>query len=315
LKFLSVAKAYVVWFVWLLLSRILPLFSLKVNYLLSTVCSRLFYTFDRRWRNTVEKDICKLFGDRIDKNKIKKVVRSSFDIFFKRQVENIIFETFTKERVNSMVSFEGIENLEGVLREGKGAILLLSHFGSFLLPPLALGHRGYKVFQVGKEPINRTLDRKIFELRKSAMDKLPINFIQSSQYLGSVVKALKGNGIVVIAFDGRAGNKFIPVNFFDRIAEFSPGPFRLAIRTGATILPTFTVRKKDDHHRIIIEPPLELEITNDNEETLKINTVKYVKIFERYLLDYPCHFAMILYSLGRAVERGLNRPLFVDRES
>lgn len=141
---------------------------------------------------------------------------------------------------------------------------------------------------------------------------MPFQIVQTDENLRLIVKSLRNNGIIVIAFDGRAGNRWVPVKILKRTAHFSPGPFNLAIKTGAIILPTFVVRGKDNKHRIIFEPEMKLDRTDDKEGTLNINTIKYAKIFERYLLRYPCHFAMTLYSIREEAYRGLNRPLFID---
>jgi len=49
------------------------------------------------------------------------------------------------------------------------------------------------------------------------------------------------------------------VDFFGRKAATATGPVILAMRTGAAILPCFIIRQPDDTHKIIFEPPFELE--------------------------------------------------------
>lgn len=303
------------WFVSFSLKGLLRHLPLKLNYSLAHLSSLFFYLFLKKRRDIVKEEITRLFGERIVEKDRKRVVRKSFSIFLKRQVENVLFGEFSDSRLDNITSIEGVDNLNRSLQGGKGVIMLLSHFGSFLLPPPFLGYMGYKVFQVAGKPLlegRNPIHEKLFKFRKRESDKLPIHFIQTDRYLGPIVRALKSNGIVVIAFDGRTGNKWIPVKLFDRTAEFSPGPFDLAIRSGATIVPTFVVRRKDNINRIIYEPPLRLEITGDKEETWEINTIKYTRIFERYLLTYPCHFAMTLYTVRMEAEKGLNRSLFID---
>jgi hypothetical protein len=82
--------------------------------------------------------------------------------------------------------------------------------------------------------------------------------------------------------------------------------------TGAAILPTFVVRNRYDKNRIILEPPITLEKANSKEQALIENIKKYVQIFEKYLLRYPCHFGMTLFTVRKEAETGLNLPLFVD---
>jgi len=303
------------WFIWVPFRRILCHLPLQLNYFIAHLFSRLAYLVLKRRREIVMEEITNLFGERIGEKEIQKIVKKSFDIFCKRQVENFLLGDLTKDKMDEMLSVEGIDNLEVALQKEKGVILLLSHFGSFLLPLPFLGNKEYNVIQVVGKPLVEGRDpihKKLFERKKRELDKLPVQFIVTDRYLGPIIRTLKNNGIVVIAFDGRTGNKWIPVRLFNRTAQFSPGPFNLAIKTGATILPTFVVRERNNKHKIIFEPAMKLEVTDDKEETLKINTIKYAKIFERYILKYPCHFAMILYSIRNEAEKGLNRPLFVN---
>ena len=303
------------WFVRFPLKSLLMHLPLKLNYSLAHFFSWFLYLILKKRRDIVTEEITRLFGEQMYEKDQKRVVRKSFTIFFKRQVENLLFGEFKKSQLDHITSIEGIDNLNRALQDGKGVILLLSHFGSFLLPLPVLGYMGHKVFQVTGKPLlegRNPIHKKLFKFRKTESDKLPIHFIVANRYLGPIVRALKSNSIVVIAFDGRTGDRWIQGKLFNRTAQFSPGPFNLALRTGAAILPTFVVRRKDNKHRIIFEPRMKLEITTNKEETLKINTIKYLWIFKRYLLNYPCHFAMTLYTVRNEAEKGLNRPLFVD---
>lgn len=312
---ITLVKEIVLWFVWFPLRSIIKYLPIRLLYSTVDIFSPLYCLFSKNKRELITEEVRRLYGDRCNQKQIESVVKNSFSIHAKRQVENLLFGQLTKDKLDRIVSIQGFDHLQQALRKNNGAILLLAHFGSFLLPLPVLGFKGYKVMQLGGKPLiegTRPIHKKIFELRKSETDKMPFQFSRADQYLGSVVRALKNNEIVVIAFDGRTGNKWIPVPLINRIAEFSPGPFNLAIKTGAAILPTFVVRGRDNNHTIVFEPPMDLEISEDQEEARKTSTERYSKIFERYLLRYPCHFASILYSVRQEAQRGLNRPLFID---
>ncbi|MBI5789563.1 MAG: lysophospholipid acyltransferase family protein [Candidatus Schekmanbacteria bacterium] len=304
-----------IWFVWVVVRPVLDCLPLSMSYFFADVAAKLFFLADTKRRNTLAEEIEMLYGARFNKKEVDTIVRKSLEIYLKRQVENLIFGGFTKDKLDKLVSIQGMEHLQESLQKGKGVILLTAHFGSFLLPLPVLGYKGYNIIQVAGKPLlenNRRIYRKLFEIRKRETDRLPISFIQTDKYLGSVVKALNKNEIIVLAFDGRTGNKRFPVQFLDRTAQFSPGPFNMALKTGAAIIPTFMVRDKNDKHTLILEPPFEMELVDNKEETLKMNTIKFARIFEKYLLNYPCHFGMILYCTRKEAERGLNIPLFTD---
>ena len=117
-----------------------------------------------------------------------------------------------------------------------------------------------------------------------------------TNFLRTAFLALRQNEIVVIAFDGRDGGKWESVDFFSKKALFSTGPFEIARKTGATIIPAFIIRNKNDIHRMILKPPFALSKDMNKEKAVRKDTMRFAKLFGRYVADYPCHFGKILYN-------------------
>ena len=78
------------------------------------------------------------------------------------------------------------------------------------------------------------------------------------------------------------------VPFFGREAFFPRGPLRVAMASGATVLPAFIVRLPDGRYRAIVEEPLR---DRDRRATAtrrsRRNLRRYVAILERYVREYP----------------------------
>jgi len=303
------------WLVWIPLSQILRYLPLNLLYKIGGSISWFFYLVAVNRRHIVVEELKMLFGERFSQERLRRIAKRSFKIYVKRQIENLVFGSLSDTGLNRIVSAEGFENLQQSVKKRKGVILLLAHFGSFLLPPAVLGFKGYRVHQVAGKPLiekRRVIYRKIFESRKKQSDRMPFRFFQTDQYVGSIVRAVKNGDIVVIAFDGRTGSEMIPAPLLSRTAQFSPGPFKLAMKTGAFLLPTFIVRDGDDKHTMIFEKPMQLPMFENGEDTVRLNIVAFVKLFEEYLLKYPCHFGMTLFTSRNEAEHGLNPPLFLD---
>ncbi len=196
-----------------------------------------------------------------------------------------------------MITIEGREHIESALAKGKGAIILLSHFGSYLMVLPALGFSGYRINQIGGSPDlrhHRQIHKRIFESREKECSSLPVNFMRSDTDVKAVIRALQRNELVAIAFDGREGKDWVEVPFLGRTAYVGQGPVRFAAMTGAAILPTFIVRNKDNSQRLIIEKPFDLERFDDKSRTVAVNLQKISAIFANYIQKYPSHFGMIL---------------------
>jgi len=294
------------------LFRKLPIgFSYRAAELLSLPA----YLIAMRRRRTLKEELRRLFGDKFTEFEIRTIIKRAFEIYLKRQVENIAFDRMTEKHLDRIVTVEGWDNFSHAERKKRGVIILLAHFGSFLLPLPFLAYKGYRVYQIAGKPLidgHGVVMRKIFEARKRQTDKMPFRFALSDKYLGPVVRALKRGGVVVIAFDGRTGTEMIPMRLLNRTAQFSLGPFKLARRTGSVIVPTFVVRDENNQHKIIFETPIEIERETDPSAAITLSMLNLVKLLEGYVSRYPCHFAMTLFGLKNEAELDFNPPLFVD---
>ncbi|HDH51523.1 MAG TPA: hypothetical protein ENH38_00105 [Nitrospirae bacterium] len=306
----------VMWFVWVPLRKVLVSIPHPLTVYMLKALSFMLYLVDVERRKGVEEELRLLMGDRFNDREMKKVVKSSFYIFITKVYENLLFGNATEKHFDRVAAFEGMENLDEALKKKKGVVLLSFHFGSFFLFMLGLGLKGYKINAMTGTPIidgSSYIKNKMFELRKKEEHGYPFNILSVGTSLKPLVKALRDNEIVGIVIDGRESTKQVAVPLFNRIGQFSPGIFNLCLKTGAQILPVAPILGPGSmKHRLIIEPALELTVTEDKEETLRINVEKFIGIFQKYIWDYPDHYAMTLYGIRKEAESGLIPPLFKD---
>ena len=93
----------------------------------------------------------------------------------------------------------------------------------------------------------------------------------------------------------------------------SDGPFRIAERTGALVLPTFVVRQRAGTHRLVIEDPIAIESDQDG-ESRKAGMARFLETFEAYVKRYPCHYAFRM-ARDRILSLRGHVPLFADHIS
>ena len=254
-------------------------------------------------------------GARFDRE-VKEIVRRSIANYTGRLLEEMYLGSITKEQIEKMVTVTGRENLETSVKRGKGTIILLSHFGSFLLPLPAIGFMGYRVSQLAGPPIlkgQRPIQERIFKIKRKDLSGLPVTFLRSDIHLKRAVNALKMNDLLAIAFDGREGDKWMEVNFLGRKAFFSPGPIRMAQATGASIVPTFIIRQKDLTHRLIFEKPVVIGEALRNGPVSVSEMQKLADIFSDYFSSYPCHAIIyLLITEHKVAKRVFTRSIFKE---
>lgn len=302
------------WFLWFPLRIILNLFPIKISYKLSCLIGQLSSYFLYSLKMKVAHELQNIFSDYYSKNEIIRIARMSIEIDLKRRIEELLLGQFTKDFIDEIISVDGKEFLEQSVKRGKGTIILLSHFGSYLFPLPILAFMGYRVNQLGGPPMLKSrssIHKHIFSVKQKEYSNLPIKFLRSDLHMRAVIEKLNNNELVAIAFDGRESSSWSCVKFFNRDAYFASGVIKFAKKTGATILPTFIIRQKNDSHRLFFTNPFELQYDQNNENFLINNTQKLAEIFEKYISEYPSHFSMIMYIIKKRTEMGIiQKPFF-----
>ena len=273
----------------------------------------LLYVLKPHKRHVAIEEISRYLGKQYGAPEIQGIAKRSFQGYYARHLESLFFGDLTKERISRVASVEGLENLDQALSSNKGVILLLAHFGSFLLPLPLLGHLGYKVNQVTGRPVHYSFfGERLWQWRKRQADRLPVKFIQVGGFLRPLYKALQRNEIVTIAFDGRDSTKFMSVPFLDGSALFSPAPINLALKTGALIMPTFVIRQPDETHSVVLEKPIEVTGPGPREATVRRHVEDFAALFSGFVKHYPCHYGMILVRMRMDAEKGMANPFSDD---
>lgn len=231
------------------------------------------------------------FGQDKSKYEIEKIARDCFTFMAKAGVE-FLFLLNRPRLLKKRVEILGKENLDNALSKGRGIILVSAHFGNFPLLLCRLALEGYKTVGVMR-PMRDSRAEKIF-MEKRVRFKIKTIYNQPRDVcVNNIIEALRNNELIFIPIDQNFGTGGVFVDFFGRKAATATGPVVLAQRTKAVILPCFIIRQKDDTHKIIFEPPLDLEQGKGSQETVIINIQRLTDIIESYIRKYPAEWGWI----------------------
>jgi KDO2-lipid IV(A) lauroyltransferase len=189
-------------------------------------------------------------------------------------------ETFKKR-----VTIEGLEEALRLLGKGKGALLLLSHFGNWEMMGIMSKLIGNTIMVIAK-PMkkNMRVDEYITKIRNAA----GLEVVSSIKASRTVIKALSRNRVVGILIDQRAKrSEGIWADFFGKKAPTTPGLAVLAMKTGAPVVPVFMIRDGFGKHRLVIQEPLELVHTGDIKKDVEANTQLFNHTLESMIRQYP----------------------------
>ncbi len=240
------------------------------------------YTF----ATTQRRFACKHLRERLDipdDREVKAIAKKCFENLGKTVVEFMRLPRMIPKHIHKYVSIEGSHHIEQSIAQGKGTILITGHFGNWELLAACISAKVAPVTPIVRKLRSPRLDAIVSSNRA----KVGYATIDRDTGVRNALKCLKRNEVLGIVADVDTTVKGVFVDFFGIPAYTPYSPVAFALRTGANILPTFIIRQPDGTHRVIIEPPLELEHCDDKEQELVINTQKFTKIIEDYIRKYP----------------------------
>ena len=181
---------------------------------------------------------------------------------------------------------EGEEHFRAAREGGRGTLLLTAHMGNPEVGAIGLGtnfepvHVLYWRDRFATAEEFRTRMRLRGNVHGIPVDASPLSVVPA-------YRVLREGGILAAHGDRDFNDQGWPVSFFGAVAAFPPGPFLLAARAGALILPTFFLLEPDRRFVVIFEPPIDLEGDGGIEERARAGLATWVAILERRIRERP----------------------------
>ncbi|MFH1772183.1 MAG: lysophospholipid acyltransferase family protein [Candidatus Omnitrophota bacterium] len=224
--------------------------------------------------------------------KQKKQITMDFFIFMAQSAFELLHYSINLDKAKQAIRIEGDEFLKRALEKGKGAILLTAHLGNFPLLSLRLVRQGYLVNFVARPMRDEKTGDYIHELRSHTGIKTIYSYPRR-KCINDIITCLKRNEIVLIQMDQNFGTGGVWVKFFNKLAATPVGPITLALRTKAPIVAAYIHRESLGKHCIRIFPELDLDHAPEKNETILINAVKFTRIIEGWIKQFPSQWSWI----------------------
>ena len=184
---------------------------------------------------------------------------------------------------------DGDDRYRAVRALRQGAIIVTAHMGSFEVGMAALLEREKRVHVLFRRDA-----LGLFEQTRSALRKrLGVNEVPVDEGLSVWLRlrdALARDEAVLIQGDRTMpGQKGRQVPFLGGHVMLPTGPVKLAMASGAPILPVFTIRLPDGRVRLFVEEPIVVRPEDSSEAALE----QLASVIERYVRAYPDQWLMI----------------------
>jgi lauroyl/myristoyl acyltransferase len=166
-------------------------------------------------------------------------------------------ELFQLSRVRPPVIFEGLDRLPAA-GSGRGTILALPHSGNWDLAGAALADLGRPSTTVGQRLRPEALYQRFVAARAAVgIEVLPVD--EPRRTVPALTRRLADGGVVCLLADRDITATGLPVRLHGRATTMPPGPARLALSTGAALIPvSLWYHGRDLHvhfHQEIVVPP------------------------------------------------------------
>ena len=246
--------------------------------------SRLVYLVHPRFRRV---GLCNLdiaFPEMSATQK-RRLLREEFAHLGRLLAEFCLFPRYTRENTGTVAVFDGLENYCGATERGNGVLLLTAHLGGWEVGSFVQSLHGRPLCIVIRELDNPYLNRLVDRYRTLHGNRT----FGKQEFARGLLAAMHAGQTVGLLMDTNTittQGVFVP--FFGVPACTASGLARVALHTGAAVLPAFTIWDEAlGKYRIQFEPMLELIRTGDDEADAITNTALFTRVIEDFVRRFP----------------------------
>jgi lauroyl/myristoyl acyltransferase len=282
------------------ISALAGVVPLRASYAVSALAAAGMYALWRRGRENQVANLRHVLGPDAPEEEVRRTARRAMRHFCRTVVEFLRLPSMSGEEIARVVAQRADGEEQGLaLRDaGRGVLAVSLHFGAWDLGGLAVLDRGVPLYVVVDDYGGAGLNAVMQSFRTlPGFHLIPVR----SMAMRQVYRRLREGGVLVAtAFDVPTSldDGGIPVQFFDGIIVVSPGPARLALRTGAAVATGVYVRHPDCSFKGWFKP-VEFQPTGDEARDVHALTQAIARECEVFIRQHPDQWYIF-------------RPLWVD---
>jgi KDO2-lipid IV(A) lauroyltransferase len=192
---------------------------------------------------------------------------------------------YTRENTRSFARYEGLENYLAARDRGKGVLILTGHLGAWELSSYHHSLMGHPMSMVIRRLDNARVDGLVNRIRCLHGNRV----LHKDDFARGLLAAMRQGETVGILMDTNMTppqGEFVP--FFGRLACTASGMARVALKTGATVLPGFMLWEESERKYVLhFGEPIDLVSTGNDERDVIENTARFTAVIESWIRRYP----------------------------
>lgn len=279
-------RAYLTYVTYRLIGALVGRLPPRVGYWLANRAGVLLYTFYPGLRQIVTDNLRHVLGPQAGEPEVQAMVRQACTNIAKGHYELFRLPRLTLNEIGHLVEVQGMKHIDAALARGRGIVVTSAHVGNVDIVSQFPATYGLAVVGAAEHIKPERLFRYLLRVRQ----KHGLRLIPSDEPMLPLFRALKRGGIVALPSDRDVGDHGQVVEFFGSPTRLPDGPVRVALRTGAALIPAFVSRLPSESFVIQVEPALDLPQTEDMESDVTAGLKMVVAAMERHIARDPAQW-------------------------
>jgi KDO2-lipid IV(A) lauroyltransferase len=272
---------------YLVVSKFVTTMPERVGYAMAHVLGFLrFYQF-RSGRRAVDENMKIVLGVRYTPALARRIARSAILNFAKNVVEMFRKPLLGKKFYATRCKVIGARHLETCLKRGRGAITLSPHMGNWEIAISYFAAVGHPVSVIALRHRHPKTTALFVGMRRAG----GIETIHTDVAARPALRFLEANGVLGMLGERRTSEEGMRVKFFDREVIFPKGPWWLAAKSGAGVIPSVSLRRPGDRFVIIFASPIFAPEGGGRDEKMLKMAQSFATFVEHFVRRHPEQWA------------------------
>jgi KDO2-lipid IV(A) lauroyltransferase len=275
---------------WQVASALVGKLGPRASYRVAWLIGSLTYYAWPRARRAMHRNYRRVLGD-VPPRVIRSTARRSLVNYCCYLADFVRFPALSKDEVSEAVLGEpSFAALDRELERGCGAVIVCMHFGNWDVGAGAAAARGYPLTVVAETFPEPRLDAMVLDSR----ERLGMHILKMEKAGPSLLRVLKRNGLLALLIDRPTSGDGVKVMFFGEEVEVPAGPARLALRAGASVVPTAFARVNPRAPEVTTLTEFGLCVTPSGDEDTDVKTLTQaiMRAHESFIRRYPDQWYM-----------------------
>jgi KDO2-lipid IV(A) lauroyltransferase len=259
----------------------------KASYALFEKISNYIYRRNGRTVNRLRSNLS-IVKPNLAPEELELLVQKGYSSYMRYWCDTFRIHLWSRDRIDSTVTFTNDHLLRDPMREGKGVIVALPHSGNWDHAGAYFCQEGIRLVTVAEVLKPEKLFRKFLSYRESmGFEVLGLD----SRAFVTLLRRAREKRLIALVADRDLSDSGIPVRFFGHTAKMPAGPAVLAIKEG---LPLVVAHVSYTDAGIHIDfHPITVATTGSDEEKISQTVQSIASTFELGIQEHPVDWHML----------------------